>query len=239
MRRPGSLVPLLVLAACSPASGTSTTSAGPDTGAASTSASTGGSSASTAGDSSAGPGPTTSGSSSEGGSTSAGSSGSTSEGSSTTGEGTSGGPGSGTSGEGTSGSSTGASTGGGVVASFTCVETTPVELPLKESISGSFLADGTPVDLTAIMVKGGAIDFHVDAAVPVDPNDPNAADVAAFEMWLKMQGWDVNPPGDMSGDRRYFFAPKGAQNVAIFPAFYFRVYEGGGNGQFEFDCSLL
>jgi len=133
-------------------------------------------------------------------------------------------------------SSTGeASTGGGVVASFSCVETTPVELALKETISGSFLGDGTPVDLSAVMVKGGAIDFHVDVALPVDPNDPNAADIAAFEAFLTMQAWDVNI-NDMSDDRRYFFAPEGAQNVAIFPAFYYKVYGGGGNGQFEFDC---
>jgi len=50
-----------------------------------------------------------------------------------------------------------------------------------------------------------------------------------------MKGWDVNVD-DMSDDRRYFFAPEGAQNVAIFPAFYYKVYGGGGNGQFEFDC---
>lgn len=228
MRRHASLLHALALAACSPAHAT-TLSAGPDTGAATSS---GGSTAATLGDSSTGPGPTTGASGSEGGITSVGG-GSTGEGSSSTTDLSSGGPS-------TGGASTGgASTGGGdPVASFTCVETTPVELPLKESISGSFLADGTPVDLTAVMVKGGAIDFHVDVAAPIDPKDPNAADVAAFEAWLKMQAWDVNTPGDVSGDRRYFFAPKGAQNVAIFPAFYFRVYEGGGNGQFEFDCSL-
>lgn len=160
------------------------------------------------------------------------------EGGSTGGGGsTSGGTGT-TTGDASTGSSGGSGTGGGVVVSFTCVETTPVELYLKEAISGSFTAEGTPVDLTATMVKGGAIDFHVDTALPVDPNDPYAADVAAFEMWLTMTGWDVNPADDMSGDRRYFFAPQGAQNVAIFQAFYYKVYGGGGNGQFEFDCAL-
>lgn len=240
MRRHAPLLHALALAACSPAHAT-TLSAGPDTG---TATSGGGSTAATLGDSSTGPGPTTGASGSEGGITSGGPGGSTGEGSSSTTDLSSGGPSTGGASTGdasTGDSSTGGSStsGGDPVASFTCVETTPVELPLKESISGSFLADGTPVDLTAVMVKGGAIDFHVDVAAPIDPNDPNAADVAAFEAWLKMQAWDVNPPGDMSGDRRYFFAPKGAQNVAIFPAFYFRVYEGGGNGQFEFDCSLL
>ena len=135
----------------------------------------------------------------------------------------------------TTGSSTG---GGGVVASFACVETTLVEPFMQESISGAFLADGTPVDVTAVMVKGGAVDFHVDVALPVDPNDPNAADVAAFETWLTMTGWDVNV-NDMTDDRRYFFVPEGAQNVAIFQAFYYKIYGNNGNGQFEFACKLL
>lgn len=232
------LFPLLIVFGCSPTNAEVTASAdtmgtttGASTDASTGGMSTGGMSTGTASDgtgtatSSTGPDPTTGGASSgtgtsTGGETSGGSTGDASTG--------------GTSGI---GETSGSSTGGGVVASFTCAETTPVELYLKESISGSFTADGTPVELTAVMVKGGAVDFHVATALPVDPNDPNAADVAAFEASLTMTGWDVNID-DMSGDRRYFFAPEGAQNVAIFPAFYYRVYGGGGNGQFEFDCEL-
>lgn len=129
------------------------------------------------------------------------------------------------------------STGGGVpVTSFDCTELTVVDLQLKEKISGSFDAQGVPLDVTATMVKGGAIDFHVAAAGPVADDDPYAADVAFWEQELTAQGWDVNPPGEPGGDRRYIFIPEGAQFVAKFSLFYYRVYEGDGNGQFEFEC---
>ena len=137
-----------------------------------------------------------------------------------------------------SGGSTGDTTTGGIVASFTCTETSIVDPPMVETIAGSFDADGVPHDLVAIYTQSGNVDFQVDVAVPVAADDPNAADVADWENTLTMIGWDVNPPGDPTGDRRYFFAPDGAQNVAIFPAFYYRIYEAGGNGQFEFDCVL-
>lgn len=230
------LVAVLIVGACSP-SGASTTDASTDTtAAASATGSTDPTGMSTSTDSptSTGAAPTSTATGTTG------DSGTSTGAGSTGGEGSTGGASS--TGDASSSNSTGdassggeASTGGGVVASFNCVETTPVELALKETISGSFLGDGTPVDLSAVMVKGGGIDFHVDMALPVDPNDPNAADVAAFEAFLTMKGWDVNI-NDMTDDRRYFFAPEGAQNVAIFPAFYFKVYGGGGNGQFEFDC---
>ncbi len=91
---------------------------------------------------------------------------------------------------------TGGSTGGlEPFSSFTCTELTPVELQLKEAISGSFTADGVPIDLLAVMVKGGATDFQVDIAGPVAPDDPYAADVAFWEQNLTAIGWDVNPPG--------------------------------------------
>lgn len=129
------------------------------------------------------------------------------------------------------------STGGGVpVASFECTELTVVDLQLKEKISGSFDAEGVPLAVTATMVKGGAIDFQVAVAAPVAADDPYAADVAFWEQQLTAQGWDVNPPGEPGGDRRYIFIPEGAQFVAKFSLFYYRVYEGGGNGQFEFEC---
>lgn len=132
---------------------------------------------------------------------------------------------------------TGGSTGGlEPFSSFTCTELTPVELQLKEAISGSFTADGVPIDLLAVMVKGGATDFQVDIAGPVAPDDPYAADVAFWEQNLTAIGWDVNPPGPPAGDRRYIFIPEGAQFVAKFALFYYRIYEGGGNGQFEFEC---
>lgn len=132
---------------------------------------------------------------------------------------------------------TGESTGGlEPFSSFTCTELTPVELLLKEEISGSFTADGVPIDLLAVMVKGGATDFQVDIAGPVAPDDPYAADVAFWEQNLTAIGWDVNPPGPPAGDRRYIFIPEGAQFVAKFALFYYRIYEGGGNGQFEFEC---
>ena len=148
----------------------------------------------------------------------------------------------GTTGEASTGGTTGeASTGGttgGVVpfSHFACTETTPVELLLREAISGAFDAQGLPLDVTAVMVKGGAIEFHVDVAKEVAPNDPYAADVAFWEQDLTAKGWDVNPPDDLSGDRRYIFIPDGAQFVAKFSLFYYHVYEGGGNGQFEFEC---
>ena len=145
---------------------------------------------------------------------------------------------SGTSGADTTTGSTGDTTTGGIVASFTCTETSIVDPPMVETIAGSFDADGVPHDLVAIYTQSGNVDFQVDVAVPVAADDPNAADVADWENTLTMIGWDVNPPGDPTGDRRYFFAPDGAQNVAIFPAFYYRIYEAGGNGQFEFDCVL-
>ena len=132
---------------------------------------------------------------------------------------------------------TGGSTGGPEpFSSFTCTELTPVELQLKEAISGSFTADGVPIDLLAVMIKGGATDFQVDIAGPVAPDDPYAADVAFWEQNLTAIGWDVNPPGPPAGDRRYIFIPEGAQFVAKFALFYYRIYEGGGNGQFEFEC---
>lgn len=132
---------------------------------------------------------------------------------------------------------TGGSTGGlEPFSSFTCTELTPVELQLKEAISGSFTADGVPIDLLAVMVKGGATDFQVDIAGPVAPDDPYAADVAFWEQTLTAIGWDVNPPGPPADDRRYIFIPEGAQFVAKFALFYYRIYEGGGNGQFEFEC---
>lgn len=132
---------------------------------------------------------------------------------------------------------TGGSTGGlEPFSSFTCTELTPVELQLKEAISGSFTADGVPIDLLAVMVKGGATDFQVDIAGPVAPDDPYAADVAFWEQDLTAIGWDVNPPGPPADDRRYIFIPEGAQFVAKFALFYYRIYEGGGNGQFEFEC---
>ena len=132
---------------------------------------------------------------------------------------------------------TGGSTGGPEpFSSFTCTELTPVELQLKEAISGSFTADGVPIDLLAVMIKGGATDFQVDIAGPVAPDDPYAADVAFWEQNLTAIGWDVNPPGPPADDRRYIFIPEGAQFVAKFALFYYRIYEGGGNGQFEFEC---
>jgi len=118
--------------------------------------------------------------------------------------------------------------------SFTCKELTVVELYMKEEITGSFDADGVPLDVTATMVKGGAVDFHVDVAMPVAADDPYAADVAYWEKTLTAKGWDANGQGDL--DRRYFFVPEGAHLVAKFSLFYYRVYEGGGNGQFEFEC---
>ena len=149
-----------------------------------------------------------------------------------TGEASTGGSG-GTTGE----ASTGGTTGGVVPFShFACTETTPVELLLREAISGAFDAQGLPLDVTAVMVKSGATEFHVDVAKEVAPNDPYAADVAFWEQDLTAKGWDVNPPDDMSGDRRYIFIPDGAQFVAKFSLFYYHVYEGGGNGQFEFEC---
>jgi hypothetical protein len=132
---------------------------------------------------------------------------------------------------------TGGSTGGlEPFSSFTCTELTVVELLLKEAISGSFTADGVPIDVLAVMVKGGATDFQVDVAGPVAPDDPYAADVAFWEQDLTAKGWDVNPPGPPAGDRRYIFIPEGAQFVAKFSLFYYRIYDGGGNGQFEFEC---
>lgn len=107
---------------------------------------------------------------------------------------------------------------------------------MVETIVGAFAEDGTPHDVVAQYVQSGTVDFAVDVALPVADDDPYAADVTYWEESLTMQGWDVNPPDDPSGDRRYFFAPAGAENVAIFAAFYYRVYEAGGNGQFEFDC---
>ncbi len=141
---------------------------------------------------------------------------------------------------GASDSSTGATGGttGGVepFSSFTCTELTLVDLLLREAISGSFTADGVPIDVLAVMVKGGATDFQIDIAGPVAPDDPYAADVAFWEQDLTAIGWDVNPPGPPAGDRRYIFIPEGAQFVAKFSLFYYRIYEGGGNGQFEFEC---
>lgn len=129
------------------------------------------------------------------------------------------------------------STGGAVpVAYFDCTELTVVELALKEKISGAFDAQGVPLAVTATMVKGGAIDFQAPVAAPVAADDPYAADVAFWEQELTAVGWDVNPPGDPGGDRRYIFIPEGAQFVAKFALFYYRVYEVGGNGQFEFEC---
>lgn len=129
------------------------------------------------------------------------------------------------------------STGGAVpVAYFDCTELTVVELALKEKISGAFDAQGVPLAVVATMVQGGAIDFQAPVAAPVAADDPYAADVAFWEQELTAEGWDVNPPGDPGGDRRYIFIPEGAQFVAKFALFYYRVYEGGGNGQFEFEC---
>jgi hypothetical protein len=136
-------------------------------------------------------------------------------------------------------SSSGDSTGGGIVATFTCSETSVVDPPMVETITGSFDEAGVPHDVLATYDQSGNVDFQVDLAVPVAADDPYAEDVAYWEDTLTMIGWDVNPPGDPTGDRKYFFIPDGAQNVAIFSAFYYRVYEFGGNGQFEFDCTLL
>ncbi|MBX7083677.1 MAG: hypothetical protein K1X88_30995 [Nannocystaceae bacterium] len=205
-------------------------------------ASTGGSSsggASTSGSSSGGSssGGTATGSSSGGSSSGAdsGSSGGSSGGASSSDGSSSGG---GSSGSDSSGGGS-SSTGGGVVAVFSCDETSVVELPLVETIAGSFDADGTPLDVSASFVLSGAVDFAVDMAVPVAADDPYAADVAYWEQQLTMVGWDVNPPGDPTGDRRYLFIPDGAQGVAIFPAFYYHIYEAGGNGQFDFDCTTM
>jgi hypothetical protein len=190
-------------------------------------------------------GPTT-GEASTGGGGSTGGGASTGEastgGGASTGEASTGGSG-GTTGEASTGggstgeASTGGSTGGVVPFShFACTETTPVELLLREAITGAFDAQGLPLDVTAVMVKSGATEFHVDVAKEVAPNDPYAADVAFWEQDLTAKGWDVNPPDDLSGDRRYIFIPDGAQFVAKFSLFYYHVYEGGGNGQFEFEC---
>lgn len=122
---------------------------------------------------------------------------------------------------------------------FSCDETTVVDLPMVETIVGSFDADGTPLAVAASFVMSGAVDFSVDVASPVADDDPYAADVAYWEETLTMVGWDVNPPGDPTGDRRYLFIPTGAEGVAIFSAFYYHVYEAGGNGQFEFDCTTM
>lgn len=131
----------------------------------------------------------------------------------------------------------GESTGGALpVAYFDCTELTVVDLQLKETISGAFTAEGVPIDVLATMVKGGAIDFQIAVAAPVAADDPYAADVAFWENELTATAWDVNPPGDPTGDRRYIFVPEGAQFVAKFSLFYYRIYEGGGNGQFEFEC---
>lgn len=205
---------------------------GDDAGGGSTDSSTSGS-GSSSGSSSGG---STSGSS--GTDSSTGSTGGTSSGSADT---SSSGTGS-TGGDTTDGSSSGGSTGdtttGGIVATFSCTEISIVDPPMVEVITGAFDEAGVPHDLTATFVNSGNIDFQIDVAAPVAANDPYAEDVAYWEETLTMVGWDVNPPGDPTGDRRYFFAPEGAQNVAIFSAFYYRIYEGGGNGQFDFDCTL-
>ncbi len=237
-RNPWSFAALLVLqaAACNPDGATSNTSVGDTSSAASSS---GGSSGATP--TSGAPTSTSIGDGSTSTSTGevGGSSGSqgTSDGA-TTAEGSSGASSSSSGGASSSSTGgTGGSTGGlEPFSSFTCTELTVVELLLKEAISGSFTADGVPIDVLAVMVKGGATDFQVDVAGPVAPDDPYAADVAFWEQDLTAKGWDVNPAGPPAGDRRYVFIPEGAQFVAKFSLFYYRIYDGGGNGQFEFEC---
>ena len=110
---------------------------------------------------------------------------------------------------------------------------------MVETIDGAFDEVGVPMDLSATFTQSGSVDFQVDVAQPVAPGDPYYDDVVYWEDSLTMQGWDVTPPGDPFADHRYFFAPEGAQYVALFSAFYYRVYEAGGNGQFEFECIRL
>lgn len=232
-RQPWSLAALLALqaAACNPDGAASTTSAGDTASAASSTGDTTGATPTT--------GAPTTGTTSDGSTSTStgevgGSSGpqGTTDGA-TTAEGSSGASSSGT-------GDTGGSTGGlEPFSSFACTELTLVELLLREEISGAFTAEGVPIDVLAVMVKGGAIDFQVDIAGPVAPDDPYAADVAYWEQSLTAKGWDVNPPGPPVGDRRYIFIPEGAQFVAKFALFYYRIYEGGGNGQFEFECLKL
>lgn len=224
--------------------GASCGSADPGAGTSTSAGATGSSGATTDAPPTTGPAPTDTGASTQGGPDGP-STGATSE------PGSTGGTAAGSTGSGSGGTSTGDggstdastggagsdSTGGAVpVAYFDCTELTVVELALKEKISGAFDAQGVPLAVTATMVKGGAIDFQAPVAAPVAADDPYAADVAFWEQELTAVGWDVNPPGDPGGDRRYIFIPEGAQFVAKFALFYYRVYEGGGNGQFEFEC---
>ena len=235
-------VVLLGLVGCGSGGGGTATGGG-DTEAASTGGGTSGgapttggpatSDASTGGDASTSSGASTGGDASTSSGASTGGDGGTTGAASTTGA---------SSGDASSGASSGdassSGTTGGVVpfSHFACTETTPIDLLLKEAITGAFDAQGIPLDVTAVMVKSGATDFHVDVAGDVAPDDPYAADVLFWEQTLTAKGWDVNPPDDMSGDRRYIFIPDGAQFVAKFSLFYYRVYGGGGNGQFEFEC---
>lgn len=136
-------------------------------------------------------------------------------------------------------SSTGGTTGGVVFSTFSCTETSVVDAAMVETIDGSFDEAGVPMDLVATFTQSGSVDFQVDVAQPVAPGDPHYDEVVYWEDSLTMQGWDVTPPGDPFADHRYFFAPEGAQYVALFSAFYYRVYEAGGNGQFEFECIRL
>lgn len=225
--------------------GASCGSADPGAGTSTSAGATGSSGATTDAPPTTGPAPTDTGASTQGGPDGS-STGGTSEPGSTGGTAAASSTGSGSTGTSTGdGGSTDASTGGagsdstgGVVpvAYFDCTELTVVDLALKEKISGAFDAQGVPLAVVATMVKGGAIDFQAPVAAPVAADDPYAADVAFWEQELTAVGWDVNPPGDPGGDRRYIFIPEGAQFVAKFALFYYRVYEGGGNGQFEFEC---
>jgi hypothetical protein len=146
------------------------------------------------------------------------------------------GPGTGSS---TGDGSTGGTTEGLVFSTFSCTETSIVDAAMVETIDGAFDDAGVPLELVATFTQSGNVDFQVDPALPVAPDDPYYADVMYWEDALTMQGWNVTPPGDPFADRRYFFAPDGAQYVALFSAFYYRVYEAGGNGQFEFECVRL
>ena len=174
---------------------------------------------------------------SETGTTSSDTTGSDTTGSDTTGGDTTGGDTTG--GDTTGGDTTGSDTGDPdpVVSTFTCVNLGAVEPFLQLHITGGFTAASEPRNLDATHVLGGATEFSVALPLLVDPNDPNYADVVAWESTLSMVGWDVNYPDDGSEDRRYFFIPSGAEGISTFDAFYYRVYGAGGSGQFDFECT--
>lgn len=114
--------------------------------------------------------------------------------------------------------------------------------PIVESIDGTFDLAATPTALTFTMKRSGfAASYTLPTAAKVADTDPNAADLATFAAQLGMAPWDVTPlPADNpDGDLAYVLFPTGAQNLSVFQAFYYHLFEGGAAGNLQIMLTCL